>query len=136
MTGGESVARFVSSSSLVRGRASLVARIRRAAVIIPRPPGENRDDALVDLHHQSIAGRIRGRIASGVGVPGVPGLHAYAILNFDAPRDEVMLWNPIGGSFHPKGPEGLRHGYPVAHGQFRVPLTELVQFFGGFSFES
>ena len=79
---------------------------------------------------------ICGGTGSGVKVPGVLGLHAYAILAYDATKDEVLLWNPIGGAFKPKGTEGLEHGYSMSHGQSRVPLVELVQFFGGFSFET
>jgi hypothetical protein len=79
---------------------------------------------------------ICGGTSSGVKVPGISGLHAYAVLDYDAAKDEVVLWNPTGATFRPKGPDGLEYGYSMSHGQFRVPLVELVQFFGGFSFET
>lgn len=70
--------------------------------------------------------------------PAVPGIifnHGYTVLRYDEAGDAVRLWNPHGDSFRPKGPAGLVHGYPMEHGEFTVPLSELVQFFGGFAFE-
>lgn len=80
-----------------------------------------------------ICGGIDGVIRK---VPGILSNHAYAILDYDAKRDEVVLWNPHGNTFKPKGDPGLENGYPTEKGQFRVPLKELVLFFGGFSFET
>jgi hypothetical protein len=93
---------------------------------------------LRDLLSDTVRNRrlICGGTGGGIKVPGVLGLHAYAILNYDADKDEVLLWNPIGNGFKPQGPAGLENGYPTTNGQFRVPLTELLQFFGGFSFET
>jgi hypothetical protein len=71
-----------------------------------------------------------------VKVPGVHPSHAYAVLDFIASRDEVLLWNPHGQRFRPKGPAGLEFGYPTEDGKFRVPLREFVQIFGGITYET
>ncbi len=69
------------------------------------------------------------------GPPGILFNHGYAVLGYDAGKDEVLLWNPHGDSFKPKGKPGLAKGYPMTKGEFRVPLKQLVTFFGGFAFE-
>ncbi len=73
---------------------------------------------------------------AGVKVPGVTSNHAYAILDYDPTIDWVTLWNPHGNTYTPHGEAGLEHGYTTAKGQFRVPLTQAVQFLAGFSFET
>jgi len=72
----------------------------------------------------------------GVPVPGVSSNHAYAVLEYDAARDEALLWNPHSNTFKPKGAPGIENGYPTETGKFRVPLAELVQFFTVLSFET
>jgi hypothetical protein len=69
-------------------------------------------------------------------VPGILGNHAYAILGYDSETDVATLWNPHGADFKPKGDAGLANGYPMRGGRFEVPLPQLVEFFGGFSFET
>ncbi len=82
-------------------------------------------------------GTLRGRTADGHKPPGVRGPHAYAVLSYDEKTDLVTLWDPHGDDFTPKaGPPGIQHGYPRSQGRALVPLTELVQWFGGFSFET
>jgi hypothetical protein len=79
-----------------------------------------------------------GTSALAKGKTGVPGMtynHGYAVIGYDAAKDEVHLWNPHGNAFTPKGEPGIEHGYPLKQGELRVPLTELVTFFGGFAFE-
>ena len=73
--------------------------------------------------------------AAGHKPPGIRGNHAYAILGYDVAQDAVTLWDPHGDKFTPKGEPGLEHGYARAEGRAQIPLPELVQFFGGFSFE-
>ncbi|MBE2287499.1 MAG: peptidase C2 [Prosthecobacter sp.] len=82
-------------------------------------------------------GTASGKTTAGRRPPGVRGPHAYAILNYDAPTDIVTLWDPHGDDFQPgPGPAGIQNGYPRTLGRVKVPLTELVQWFGGFSFET
>jgi hypothetical protein len=69
-------------------------------------------------------------------VPGILYNHSYAVLGFDAARDEVLFWNPIGNAFKPKGGPGLANGYPTSYGRFAVPLAEAVRWFGSFSVET
>lgn len=79
-----------------------------------------------------------GTAALAKGKKGPPGIlfnHGYAVLGYDAAKDEVHLWNPHGAAFKPKGEPSLTHGWPMEKGEFRVPLKELVTFFGGFAFE-
>lgn len=76
-----------------------------------------------------------GGTPSKVEVPGVTPNHAYAILNYDRKTDLVTFWNPHGQTFKPKGPTGLKNGYEVKVGKFDAPLTEVITWFNGFSWE-
>ncbi len=67
--------------------------------------------------------------------PNISVKHAYAVLAYDATTDVVTFWNPHGQTFRPTGAPGLTHGYPTEHGRFSVPLSEVGQFFTGFTFE-
>jgi hypothetical protein len=76
-----------------------------------------------------------GTSSGSTKVPNIDGNHAYAILDYDAVKDRILVWNPHGQSFTPKGEPGMQHGYTTKDGKFWVPLKEMVQFFGGFAFE-
>ncbi|MBX6312261.1 MAG: hypothetical protein IRY99_04980 [Isosphaeraceae bacterium] len=65
----------------------------------------------------------------GKKIPGLGYNHSYAILAYDPRTDLVTIWNPWGNTFHPKGPEGVEHGFVTEHGVFRMPLTTLYQQF-------
>lgn len=78
-----------------------------------------------------------GKTAAGHKPPGVRGSHAYAILGYDEKTDVVTLWDPHGDDHTPAdGPSGIQNGYARSQGRALIPLTELVQWFGGFSFET
>lgn len=106
---------------------------------------ETRKNALLeDVRHQFVSAFSEKRLVTGgtaslsKGKKGPPGIlfnHGYAVLGYHAAKDEVHLWNPHGDAFKPKGEPGLANGYPMEKGEFRVPLQELVTFFGGFAFE-
>ncbi len=82
-------------------------------------------------------GTLKGQTADGHKPPGVRGPHAYAVLQYDAKTDVVTLWDPHGDDFKPATePSSLANGYERIQGRMKVPLTELVQWFGGFSFET
>jgi hypothetical protein len=69
--------------------------------------------------------------------PGVPGGHDYAVLEFDAAKDMVRIWNPWGNNFQPeKEPAGLKHGYPTKDGHFDVSLADFVRIFGYYECET
>lgn len=70
-----------------------------------------------------------------VGVPGLTPNHAYAVLDYDQKTDEVVLWNPHGDDFTPKGKAGATHGYPKKSGVFRMPLTDWIVHFTGMAYE-
>ncbi|MBS0189444.1 MAG: hypothetical protein JSS51_15380 [Planctomycetes bacterium] len=61
--------------------------------------------------------------------PGIPSRHAYAILAYEQQGDQVVIWNPHGNTFKPKGPPGLENGYPTEYGIFKVPLKDFIQIF-------
>jgi hypothetical protein len=108
-------------------------------------PDKSKQDALLGELREEFASAVREkRLMTGgtfklaknkKGVPGITYNHAYAVLGYDPAKDEVCLWNPHNDAFTPKGDQGIEHGYPKAHGEMHVPLTELVTFFGGFGFE-
>jgi hypothetical protein len=68
--------------------------------------------------------------------PGIPDNHDFALLGYDTATDSVLVWNPWGNHFTPRGRPGLGEGYPTEHGQFRVPLVEFVRIFDGLYYES
>lgn len=82
-------------------------------------------------------GTASGQTVEGRKPSGIRGPHAYAILHYDAQTDLVTLWDPHGDDFKPAAePYGIANGYVRQQGRMQVPLTELVQWFGGFSFET
>lgn len=82
-------------------------------------------------------GTASGKTADGHRPPGIRGPHAYAILHYDEKTDIVTLWDPHGDDYKPAAePAGIANGYARSEGRLNVPLTELVQWFGGFSFET
>ena len=61
---------------------------------------------------------------------------AYAILGYDAKRQQVSIFNPWGNSFTPKGVSGPANGYPTQRGLFTVPLDQFQQVFTRVFYES
>ncbi len=76
-----------------------------------------------------------GTGAKGAKVPGISSMHAYAVLGFDADKDKVIIRDPHGQDYTPKGTPGLESGYPASKGVMEIPLADIVQFMGGFAFE-
>jgi hypothetical protein len=62
--------------------------------------------------------------------------HIFGVLGYDAGRRMVVVFNPWGNHVKPAGPPGLVNGYPTQHGIFEVPLSEFIQVFGGFTYET
>ncbi len=67
--------------------------------------------------------------------PGIANNHAYAVLSFDAEKDEVRIWNPHGNSYKPKREPGLKNGFPTSRGVFTMKVTDIVQVFRTATFE-
>lgn len=68
--------------------------------------------------------------------PGINGRHAYAVLAFDAGADTLLVWNPHGNNFRPRGEPGLQRGYATKAGMFSIPVADFVQVFRGLSLET
>lgn len=68
--------------------------------------------------------------------PGIAGDHAYSVLGFDSQKNTVIVRNPWGNRFKPKGDPGMQNGYPTEGGVFQVPLNEFVQIFESVTFET
>ena len=94
---------------------------------------------LVELRKKLAAATQQDRLMTcGTIKPTTPGLtpnHAYAVLDYDATRDAVWLWNPHGQNFQPKGAAGLENGYATTNGVFQIPLEHFVRQFSGMAFE-
>lgn len=76
-----------------------------------------------------------GTGAKGSKVPGISSMHAYAVLGFDPDKDNVIIRDPHGQDYTPRGTPGLESGYPASKGVMEIPLKDIVQFMGGFAFE-
>ncbi|OWK43731.1 hypothetical protein [Fimbriiglobus ruber] len=70
------------------------------------------------------------------GPPGIASQHAYGVIGYDAKTDHVTLWNPWGNTFDPKGPAGLKNGYPTKGGVCTMPLMEFVQVYRTLFYET
>ena len=55
--------------------------------------------------------------------------HVYAIIDFDAASEQLLVWNPWGTDFTPDGPSGPENGYARQHGLFSLSLEEFMRFF-------
>ena len=67
--------------------------------------------------------------------PGIADRHAYAVIGYEQQGDQVVVWNPHGNTFKPKGPPGLENGYPTEFGIFKVPMKDFIQIFGALEIE-
>jgi len=104
--------------------------------------GEQRDAKLKELRGRLERTFAEGRlITTGTGdlktkPPGIHPKHAYAVLGYDKKADKVLMWNPHGQTFRPKGPEGWDNGYQTSKGKFQIPLVDFVRLFGGLAIEA
>ena len=62
--------------------------------------------------------------------------HAYAVIGYDRGADEIIIWDPHGFNFNPKGIQGLQNGYAMTNGIFSMPLPDFVHTFASILFES
>jgi len=104
--------------------------------------GEKRDAKLKELRGRLEKAFAESRlVTTGTGdlktkPPGIHGKHAYAVLGYDKKADKVLVWNPHGQTFRPKGPEGWDNGYQTSKGKFEIPLADFVRLFGGLAIEA
>ena len=68
--------------------------------------------------------------------PMMPDAHAYGLLGYRSDTRTVRCFNPWGNDFKPKGPPGMKYGYPTRRGQFDMPLQEFMMVFRSLSYET
>jgi hypothetical protein len=95
----------------------------------------------IETVRAAITDGIARKAAMGAGTPRepkgrIPPNHAFAIFGFDAARDTVLLWNPWGNNFTPKGPDGREHGYTHKAGISEMPLADFTELFRGLWIET
>jgi hypothetical protein len=67
---------------------------------------------------------------------GMASHHAYGIIDFDAKKQTVTIWNPWGNRYKPKGEPGLKHGYPTEGGVFSMPVEDALKVFWGLAYQT
>ncbi len=68
-------------------------------------------------------------------LPGLLGNHAYAVIGYSEPTDEIRIWDPHGDTFTPKGAPDSTTGFPRKDGICDIPLDVFVKQFMGVAFE-
>jgi hypothetical protein len=109
----------------------------RVGALAKRNPANAADQAqalLSELHQFPY--RIMAAASANKPMPkGMPGKHAYGVLNYDPTRRVVRLFNPWGNDFTPSGPSGMVNGYATRQGVFDIPLQDFVQLFARLAHE-
>jgi hypothetical protein len=67
---------------------------------------------------------------------GIPHGHVFAVLDYNASRRMVRMFNPWGNHVKPAGLPGLVNGYPTENGMFEVPIGDFPQIFAGLTYET
>jgi hypothetical protein len=70
------------------------------------------------------------------GPPGILSNHLYAVLGYDTRERIVIIFNPWGNQFKPKGAPGMSNGYPTENGCFSVPIDEFQKIFHDVIYET
>ena len=68
--------------------------------------------------------------------PGISPKHAYAVIAYDPTIDSLIVWNPHGNTFNPKGDPGIDAGYKTRRGVFTLPVTDFIRIFRGVVLET
>ncbi len=74
---------------------------------------------------------VAGTTARGKFPPGIGHSHDYAVVDYHAESDTMILWNPHGNKFEPKGEPGLANGYSMVNGLLTMPVHDFTLIFGG-----
>ena len=96
------------------------------------PHGRVREALVAMQRHRLMAQAVVPRSAR---TGPLPGNHVYAVLGFDSQTDVLTVWNPWGDEFTPKGPAGVRYGWPRRHGVFQIPFADFVRVFSSLDVE-
>jgi len=67
--------------------------------------------------------------------PGLISGHVYAVIDFDAKKKTVTIFDPRGHTYQPKGTPGPGNGYEINHGVFTLPWKDFVTVFCGVGVE-
>lgn len=118
-----------STDAIARGGSSrpvLALLTGKETSLIPR--GET--DALLEIAERAGRNEVFAVMSTNdeVKIPGVSPKHAYSVLGVDGGK--ILMWNPHGQDFKPKGPEGVNFGYVTKSGIFRVPIADTKEWFG------
>ncbi len=62
--------------------------------------------------------------------------HVYAVIGFDFQKKVVTVYDCDPEEFTPKGPPGLKNGYPFKDGVFTMPLHEFIYVFKSVNIEN
>ncbi len=76
------------------------------------------------------------RDAAGATPGGIIRNHVFGVLRYKPAEQSVMVFNPWGNSFTPKGQAGLVNGYPTRFGLFEVPLGDFIRIFTHLDYET
>jgi len=56
----------------------------------------------------------------------LPWDHVYAVMDFDAASEKLIMWNPLAYDFTPQGPDGVDNGYTTSRGIFNIGLDDFM----------
>ena len=62
--------------------------------------------------------------------------HYYALLAYYPDKQTVLVFNPWGNEYIPKGQPGIANGYETHHGLFQVPFAEFIKVFDSVTYET
>lgn len=108
-------------------------------VSIKRLPAAKKASAVHEVLAKSTPRKMVVVAATGMSSKVPPGMssgHDYGVLDYDVKCRVVQVWNPWGHVYEPKGPAGLKFGYPTQQGRFEIPLNEFVQLFVSLYYET
>jgi hypothetical protein len=77
-----------------------------------------------------------GRRASVPLPAGIIRNHVFGVVGYRPVERLVVLFNPWGNFFNPKGQPGIENGYLTRHGVFDVPLQDFVRIFSNLDYET
>jgi hypothetical protein len=65
----------------------------------------------------------------------LPWDHVYAVMDFDASAERLIIWNPLAYDFTPEGPDNIDNGYTTARGMFSIPLDDFMALYSYLAIE-
>lgn len=104
--------------------------------LFPKDREATADEIRVGLKKALSERRVMLTSVSKEGIPQLPTGHVYAVIGYSEARDSVIVWNPWGNDFTPRGAAGPSYGYRTVDGRFEVPVAEFRLYFGGVGAET